>query len=61
MNGKQLLSAWEEHDLTYDYSPANERHMNLTVPVNERLLQNNTLYLHMQVTINNPFYYQNKG
>ena len=50
---------WSERGLTYDYSILNDRHMNLTIPVKDRLLRNNTLYLHMQVTILNPFYSEN--
>ena len=37
---------WSEKGLNYDYSPENERHNNLTIPVNEKLLSNNTLFLH---------------
>lgn len=40
----------------YEYSEANDRSLNLTVPVNENLRKNHTLYLHMQVTTKNPFY-----
>ena len=47
---------WHESDLYYNYSESNDRGLNLTVPVNEKLRNIKTLYLHMQVTIDNPFY-----
>ena len=55
MNGKQPV--WSESGLKYDYSPENERHMNLTLPAGEMITKNNrTLNLHMQVRFRNPFY-----
>ena len=55
INGKQ--PAWSEKGLKYDYSPENERHMNLTLPAGEMITKNNrTLNLHMQVRFRNPFY-----
>jgi Cleft lip and palate transmembrane protein 1 (CLPTM1) len=47
---------WHEEGLTYDFSSSNDRNLNLTLPVTSKLLSNDTLYLHMQVTIRNPFY-----
>ena len=55
INGKH--PAWSESQLRYDYSPENERHMNLTLPVSEIITKSNkTLNLHMQVKFRNPFY-----
>ena len=47
---------WHESGLFYDYSQSNERNMNLTIPVTDTILNNNTLYLHFQVTMLNPFH-----
>ena len=59
INGKQ--PAWSESGLKYDYSPENERHMNLTLPAGEMITKNNrTLNLHMQVKFRNPFYLGNR-
>jgi hypothetical protein len=51
---------WSEKGLKYEYSPENERHNNLTIPVTDNLLANNTLYLHTQFRIRNPFYLSKK-
>jgi hypothetical protein len=41
----------------YDYNPINDRHLNVTIPVNENLIvKNRTLYLHMQFKARNPFF-----
>lgn len=32
------------------------KELNITIPVNENLRKNRTLYLHMQITTKNPFY-----
>jgi hypothetical protein len=48
---------WHEDGLYYNYASSNERHLNLSIPVTEKLHKmNNTLYLHMQVTVRNPLY-----
>ncbi|TNV80823.1 hypothetical protein FGO68_gene13054 [Halteria grandinella] len=55
INGR--VPEWQQFGLTYDYSPSNERHFNLTIPVTEQLLQaNESLNLHFQVRARNPFY-----
>lgn len=47
---------WSEKSLIYDYSPINNKELNLTIPVNENIRKNRTLYLHMQFKTMNPFY-----
>ena len=42
---------WSEKDLFYSYVDSNKRELNLTIPVNENLRRNHTLYLHMQFTM----------
>jgi Cleft lip and palate transmembrane protein 1 (CLPTM1) len=54
ISGKEPV--WTEKRIFYNYDQENERHINLTLPVTEKLLQNNTLNLHMQVSFKNPFY-----
>ena len=55
-NFSDIEPIWSEKDLAYDYSDSNSRVMNLTLPVSEKIRQNKTLYLHMQITTKNPFY-----
>lgn len=47
---------WSEKGLIYDYADINDKHFNVTIPVNENLRKNKTLYLHMQVKARNPLY-----
>lgn len=47
---------WSEKNLTYNYAEHNDRHFNITLPVHEKIRNNQTLYLHMQITALNPFY-----
>ena len=35
-----------EEDLYYDYKESNLREKNFTIPVDEKMLNNKTLYLH---------------
>ncbi len=49
MNGRiaEKEPTWSERGLYYDSRPENERHLNVTIPVNDNLLKKNrTLYLH---------------
>lgn len=52
---------WEEQGLTYDYAATNNREINLTLPVYDKLRKNNTLYLHFQIKTLNPFYREEKN
>ncbi len=59
MNGRiaEKEPTWSERGLYYDSRPENERHLNVTIPVNDNLLKKNrTLYLHTQIKTKNPFY-----
>lgn len=47
---------WSERGITYEYADKNKKELNVTVPVNDKLRNNKTLYLHFQLTVKNPFY-----
>jgi hypothetical protein len=52
--GKEPI--WSEKDIIYNHNELNKRELNVTIPVNDKIRNNKTLYLHMQVTMKNPFY-----
>lgn len=54
--GRSKQPDWHEEGLTYDFAKDNQRDFNLSIPVSENMRRNNTLYLHFQVTVENPFY-----
>jgi len=55
---KEEKLVWEEKDLKYNYDPSNLRETNLTIPVTKRLLNNDTLFLHVEIETPNPYFGQ---
>lgn len=41
---------WEEQDLSYDWEERNERSKSITLAVDDRLLSNQTAFVHVYVT-----------